>query len=134
MNILDHKSYQYAKDVVDGKVVSAKYIKKACQNFIDDIFDPHCKYFIDEDLLKLIENITKLINMPTGLRVGVSSYEALAGFQWFFIVNALCWKHKDKPTKRRYEKCVLLIARKSGKSFLTALLIFDFNVNRTKAQ
>lgn len=123
MYILEHKSYQYAKDVVDGKIVSAKYIKKACQNFIDDIFDPHCKYFIDEDLLKLIENITKLINMPTGLRVGVSSYEALAGFQWFFIVNALCWKHKDKPTKRRYEKCVLLIARKSGKSFLTALLI-----------
>ncbi|PHD69874.1 terminase large subunit [Bacillus toyonensis] len=123
MYILNHKSYQYAKDVVDGKIVSAKYIKKACKNFIDDIQDHNCKYFIDEDLLKLIENITKLINMPTGLRVGVSSYEALAGFQWFFIVNALCWKHKDKPTKRRYEKCVLLIARKSGKSFLTALLI-----------
>lgn len=123
MNILDHKSYKYAKDVVDGKIVSAKYIKKACQNFIDDVHDPSCKYFIDEKKLSLITNLTKLINMPTGLRVGMSAHDALVGFQWFFIVNALCWYHKDDKEKRRYEKCVLLIARKSGKSFLVALVI-----------
>lgn len=123
MNILDHKSYQYAKDVVDGKIVSAKYIKKACQNFIDDVHDPSCKYFIDEEKLSLITNLTKLINMADGLRVGQSAYESLVGFQWFFLVNALCWYHKDNKEKRRYEKSVLLIARKSGKSFLTALLI-----------
>ncbi|GAB6612864.1 MULTISPECIES: terminase large subunit [Bacillus] len=123
MNILDHKSYQYAKDVVDGKIVSAKYIKKACQNFIDDIQDHNCKYFIDEEKLSLITNLTKLINMADGLRVGQSAYESLVGFQWFFLVNALCWYHKDNKEKRRYEKSVLLIARKSGKSFLTALLI-----------
>ncbi|PET04399.1 terminase [Bacillus cereus] len=123
MNILDHKSYQYARDVVDGKIVSAKYIKKACQNFIDDVHDPSCKYFIDEKKLELITNLTKLINMADGLRVGQSAYESLVGFQWFFLVNALCWYHKDNKEKRRYEKSVLLIARKSGKSFLTALLI-----------
>ncbi|EEL89659.1 TPA: terminase TerL endonuclease subunit [Bacillus nitratireducens] len=123
MNILEHKAYQYAKDVVDGKVVSAKYIKKVCQNFIDDVHDHNCKYFIDEKKLELITNLTKLINMPTGLRVGMSAHDALVGFQWFFIVNALCWYHKDDKEKRRYEKCVLLIARKSGKSFLVALVI-----------
>ncbi|PGQ40299.1 terminase [Bacillus thuringiensis] len=123
MYILNHKSYQYAKDVVDGKIVSAKYIKKACQNFIDDVHDPACKYFIDEEKLSLITNLTKLINMADGLRVGQSAYESLVGFQWFFLVNALCWYHKDNKEKRRYEKSVLLIARKSGKSFLTALLI-----------
>lgn len=63
-----------------------------------------------------------LINMASGLKAGTSTYEALGLFQWFFLVNALCWKWKATPEKRRYEKSVLLIARKSGKSFLVALI------------
>jgi phage terminase large subunit-like protein len=120
--ILNHKAYQYAQDVVEGRIISAKYIKKACQNFLKDVHDPNCKYKIDEKQLELITGLTKLINMATGLKVGISSYDALAGFQWFFLVNALCWVHKDRPEKRRYEKSVLLIARKSGKSFLVGLI------------
>lgn len=123
MKIKDHKAYKYALDVTEGKIVTAKYIKIACQKFIDDVNDPNCKYFIDENKLKLITNLTALINMATGLKVGMSAHDALAGFQWFFIVNALCWYHRDNPNKRRYEKAVLLIARKSGKSFLVALVI-----------
>lgn len=122
MRIQEHKAYTYAKDVVDNKIIAGKYVKKACKNFLNDIDNPNCKYFIDENKLELITNLTKLINMATGLKVGVSSYEALAGFQWFFLVNALCWYNKDNPIKRRYEKSVLLIARKSGKSFLVALI------------
>ena len=57
----------------------------------------------------------------TGILIS-TAYETLSGFQWFFIINALCWKHKDNMKKRRYEKSVLLIARKSGKSFLVALI------------
>src|SRR5699024_4405576 len=53
---------------------------------------------------------------------GTPVYDSLGGFQWFFLANALCWKHKDNPEKRRFEKSVLLIARKSGKSFLVALI------------
>lgn len=120
--ILEHKAYQYAKDVVEDKFISAKYIKIACQNFLDDVHNPDCKYEIDEKQLELITGLTKLINMATGLKVGTSAHDALAGFQWFFLVNALCWVHKDRPEKRRYEKSVLLIARKSGKSFLVGLI------------
>lgn len=122
MKIQEHKAYKYAKDVVDKKIIAGKYVRKACENFLRDIEDKNCKYFIDEKQLELITGFTKLINMATGLKTGVSSYEALSGFQWFFIVNALCWYHKDNPIKRRYEKSVLLIARKSGKSFLVALI------------
>ena len=122
MNIKEHKAYLYAKDVVDNKIIAGKYVKKACVKFLADVNNPKCKYFIKESELDLITNLTKLINMATGLKVGISAYEALAGFQWFFLVNALCWYHKDNPIKRRYEKSVLLIARKSGKSFLVALI------------
>lgn len=122
LKIQEHKAYKYAIDVVNNKVVAGKYVKKSCSKFLEDINNEDCKYFIKESELELITNLTKLINMATGLKVGISAHEALAGFQWFFLVNALCWYHKDNPTKRRYEKSVLLIARKSGKSFLVALI------------
>jgi len=52
--------------------------------------------------------------MPNGIKVGKPIGDCLAGFQWFFIINALCWKEKDNHDKRRYEKSVLLIGRKNG--------------------
>ena len=121
--IKNHKAYKYAQKVVNNEIVSGKYIKIACESFLNDVDDnENCKYFIDISELDKITNLTKLINMATGLKVGVSAFDALAGFQWFFLVNALCWKHKENPKKRRYEKSVLLIARKSGKSFLVGLI------------
>ncbi|PHE70492.1 terminase large subunit [Bacillus wiedmannii] len=118
----EHAAYQYAVRVTEGQIIAGKYIIKSCQRFLDELHDPDSKYFIDEDELKKITGLTKLINMATGLLAGTSTHDALAPFQWFFIVNALCWKYKENPIKRRYEKSVLLIARKSGKSFLVALI------------
>lgn len=123
MTIQDHLAYKYAEEVVRGNVVAGRYIIIACQKFLNDVNDPNCKYIIDEEKLELYTNLTGLINMPTGLRVGMPAKDALVGFQWFLIVNMLCWVHKDNPNKRRYETAVLLIARKSGKSFLVSLII-----------
>lgn len=120
--IKSHKAYKYAQDVVSGKIIAGKYVIKQCQKFLDDLDNEDCKYFIDEKEVDKITNLTKLINMASGPAAGKSTYESLADFQWFFIINALCWKHKDNHEKRRYERSVLLIARKSGKSFLVGLI------------
>lgn len=120
--IKEHPAYQYATKVTNGEIIAGKYVKKACAKFLADVHNPKCEYFIDENELRKIMGLTKLINMATGLMAGKPTYEALAPFQWFFLVNALCWKYKNNPIKRRYEKSVLLIARKSGKSFLVALI------------
>lgn len=122
MNIKDHKAYKYALDVVEGRLHTGKYVIKQCQKFLDDIDNVDSKYFIDEDEVEKITNLTKLINMSAGPAAGKPAHDALGGFQWFFIINALCWKHKDNHEKRRYERSVLLIARKSGKSFLVGLI------------
>jgi len=122
MSIKQHKAYQYALDVVKGKIITGKYIKKECAKFLRDLEDPDCKYYIDEDEVKKITELTKLINMASGPAAGKPAHDALAGFQWYFIINALCWKHKTNSEKRRYERSVLLIARKSGKSFLVGLI------------
>lgn len=120
--IEEHAAYQYAVQVTEGEVIAGKYVIKTCQEFLDEYHNPDSKYFLDEADLKKITNLTKLINMATGLKAGTPVHDSLGGFQWFFLANALCWKHKDNPEKRRFEKSVLLIARKSGKSFLVALI------------
>lgn len=112
--VLNHPSYKYAQDVVTGKSSANRYIQKQCQKFLDDLEDESCKYFFDEDDLQLIDDLLKLVKMADGHRVGMSAYEALAPFQWFFLANTLGWKHKANPDKRRYQKSVLLIARKNG--------------------
>ena len=109
-----HQSYEYAAKVVDGTYDSGYYVTKTCQNFLDDLHDSESPYYMDIDQVELISNLLKLINFGSGLLAGKPIYEGLAGFQWFFIVSILGWKHKDDPEKRRYEKSVLLIARKSG--------------------
>lgn len=122
MDIKNHVAYQYALSVVNEEVITGKYIKKECKKFLKDIEDPDCKFFIDVEEVNKITMLTKLINMASGPAAGKSAHDALAGFQWYFIINALCWKHKSNHEKRRYERSVLLIARKSGKSFLVALI------------
>ena len=117
--IKNNKAYQYALWCVDdnNKKVG-RYVKKQCQDFIDIVNDENSKYYIKEKELLIIEGFLKLINiMPNK-----SAYDNLVGFQWFFIVNSLCVRRKTN-NKRRYELSILLIARKNGKTLLTALIL-----------
>lgn len=119
-----HEAYKYALDVVDGVIPSNKYITRVCEKFLEDIDNQEndgFPYVLDMNYVELITNMTKLINMASGLKVGMTAYDALTGFQWFFLINSLCWKEKKDLEKRRYEKNILLIGRKSGKTFLVGL-------------
>lgn len=120
--IVEHPSYQYALSVVNDDIIAGKYIKKECQKFLEDIENDDSPYYLDVDTMEMIDDLTSLMNMADGMNIGISVRDSLADFQWYFIINSLCWKHKNNPEKRRYEKSTLLIARKSGKSFLVALI------------
>lgn len=120
--IIEHPSYQYALSVVNDEIIAGKYIKKECQKFLEDIENEESPYYLDIDTMEMIDDLTSLMNMADGMNIGISVKDSLADFQWYFIINSLCWKHKSNPEKRRYEKSTLLIARKSGKSFLVALI------------
>src|SRR5699024_3124458 len=91
-------------------------------DYMDHQDDDDFEYFFDYDFANLVTEMTKLINMASGTKAGESVHSSLAGFQWFFIINVLCWKYKNNSEKRRYEKAVLLIARKAGKTFLIAIV------------
>lgn len=121
MNIKEHKSYIYAKNSIDNKRVP-KYVQLQCKDFLKMADDEDDKYIIDLKLVELIDNLLKLMNMSTGLKVGKTVYESLAGFQWLFIVSILCSKHRSNIEKRRYETATLFIGRKAGKTFLISVI------------
>lgn len=121
----DQAVYTYAVEVTEDKFPSNKDIQIMAENFLRDLTaseDEDYKFFFDIKLAQKITMLTKLINMASGIKQGTPVHDSLAPFQWFFIMNVLCWKYKDEPEKRRYEQSILLIARKSGKTFLVALL------------
>ncbi len=111
-------------DVLDGKFPTNKYIKSICKKFIYELnHEEELDYFFDYGTADKIMNIMKLINFATGAVAGQSLYEACVGYQYFFVLNIFCWKRKDRPDKRRYEICLLWIARKNSKSVNSALIM-----------
>lgn len=116
-----HKSYQYALSVRNGEIPVGKYVKKVTEQFLDDMerseTDDTFEFVFDYRLAGKIDTMTGLMKAPSGIVAGTPINEMLAPFQWFFIMVSMGWKHKDDIEKRRYEKNVLLIARKSGKRF-----------------
>lgn len=121
-NFKKHPAYKYAYDVTNKKFPANELITKVCSDFLDELENPDSEFFFDYNLVEGIDGILGMIIVPSGFKAGHPAREVLAGFQWFFILNALCWKMKNDHEKRRYEKSILLIARKSGKTFITALL------------
>lgn len=120
----NHPCYKYALDSIDNEDYP-RYVRKQCEEFLNGIErqdDESYPYFLDLSIVNRITKFLHLINFASGVRVGTPVVYGLAGFQWFMIVNTLAWKLKAQPEKRRYEKSVLLIARKSGKSFLVGLI------------
>lgn len=111
-------------DVLDGKFPTNKYIKSICKKFLYELdHEEELDYFFDYETADKIMNIMKLINFATGSVAGQSLYEACVGYQYFFVLNIFCWKRKDRLDKRRYEICLLWIARKNSKSVNSALIM-----------
>lgn len=123
----EHKAYQYALSVRNNEIPVGKYVRKMTEQFLDDMDksenDETFGFVFDYRLAGKINTMTGLMKAPSGIVAGTPINEMLAGFQWFFIMVSMCWKHRDDIEKRRYEKNVLLIARKSGKTFMTAVML-----------
>jgi len=111
----NHPAYKYAKDVVNKDIVANVDITMTCEKFKKDVdAKDDCDYYFDYNMVNKITAISKYVIMPKGPKAGLPIGDCLAGFQWFFLINALCWKEKNNHAKRRYEKSVLLIGRKNG--------------------
>ena len=119
---LKNKAYKYASDVVNKKIIAPKYVIKQCQEFLDIAEGKNPKYVINNNKVKQIEAILKLLIMPKGLKAGQSIYKCSCGYQWVFYISILCIVYKNNPNKRRYETAILEIARKNFKTYTIATI------------
>ena len=117
-----HPARVYADAVVAKKINAPKYVVKQCKKFNKIANNRDKRYRINEDRVDLIDGMLDLMIMPKGLAIGKTIKEAMAGFQWLFIIAVLCTVYKDDPERRRYETAILEICRKNGKTFLIAVL------------
>lgn len=116
-----NKAYEYAKESIRAKDVP-KYVKKQCREFIKIADGKDEKYFLDDDKVKQIENVLKLLIMPKGLKAGQTLYECSTQYQWLFYISVLAIVHRDNPNKRRYETAILEICRKNFKTYTVATM------------
>lgn len=117
-----HPAYQYAMDVAKGNINAPKYVKLQVKEFLNIANNKDRQYIIDDNKVRTIGELLKLLIMPKGLKANITVYDAMAGFQWFFITAILCTVERNNKDKRRYENAILEICRKNGKTFIIAIL------------
>ena len=83
---MHNKAYMYAKECIKSKK-APKYVKKQAKQFIYIADGKSDKYFINEERLKRIESILKLLIMPKGLKAGQTLYECTCNYQWLFYTS-----------------------------------------------
>lgn len=120
---VDKKWTQYAEDVVSGKVAAGQYIKLSAQRFLD-WFGRDDIYFNTEIMDRIDKFVPQLKNFEG---VWAGQPVKLLPFQRFVIANIFGWFYKKSPVpqvknKRVVEDALLFIARKNGKSALTAII------------
>jgi phage terminase large subunit-like protein len=108
--------------VAEGKINAPKFVKLQVKEFLSIANNKDSRYKIDENKVRTIGELLKLLIMPKGLKANATVYDAMAGFQWLFIIAIMCTVERDNPDKRRYENAILEICRKNGKTFLIAVL------------
>ena len=117
-----HPAEVYARAVVSGDIDAPKYVIKQCEDFLNTWDEKNETYCINQKLLGKIYKITKVLKMAKGPKTGKSIYSALAGYQWLLITATICTVRRDDKRKRRYERVLLEISRKNGKTFVVAVL------------
>lgn len=108
--------------VAESKINAPKFVKLQIKEFLSIANNKDSRYKIDENKVRTIGELLKLLIMPKGLKANATVYDAMVGFQWLFIIAIMCIVERDNPDKRRYENAILEICRKNGKTFLIAVL------------
>lgn len=111
---------QYARDVLNGKILACKYVKLACQRHYDDLktsLDPKYPYTFNRELAERACRFVQLLPHSSGDLKGQKL--RLEPWQAFIFSCVFGWVTK-KNKKRRFKEAYIRVARKNGKSFFAA--------------
>ncbi len=111
----DHVSVAYAREVVSGERLACKWVRLACQRFLDD--------FGREDLYFDVAAADRVIGFVEWFRHYKGDWAGqrlkLEAWQKFVISAIFGWKRKASG-KRRYKYAYIEVPRKNGKTILAA--------------
>ncbi|HCM9218086.1 TPA: terminase large subunit [Enterobacter kobei] len=111
---------QYARDVLNGKILACKSIQLACQRHFNDLKislekDYPCRF--DRELAERACRFVQLLPHSSGDLAGQKL--KLEPWQAFAFSSIFGWVTK-KTKKRRFREAYIRVARKNGKSFFAA--------------
>ena len=116
-----NKAYEYCLRCIDTPECPC-YVKKQMRQWMDICDGKDETYKVSNRKVKQLYAILKVLRMPKGLRAGQSLYDCTTGYQWLFYIATLCTVRRDNTEKRKYETCVLEIARKNFKTYTIATI------------
>lgn len=110
---------QYAKDVVEGKIITSKKVRQACERHLNDLkrqgTDDFPFIFDEEKGFRPVDFIQRFCKPSKG------NFRRLELQPWqHFIIGSLYgWVHKDTKL-RRFKEGLIFVARKNGKSTMVS--------------
>ncbi|WP_200416293.1 terminase large subunit [Virgibacillus salexigens] len=112
----------YAKKVVSGKITAGKKVIRACERHLRDLKKENFDYVYLPERANIAVNFIELLpDISTGKPV------KLAEFQTFIVYSLYGWYRKENTELRRFNKALISMARKNGKSALiSGIAIFEF--------
>ena len=116
-----NKAYEYCAKSINTPECPI-YVKKQMKAWLAVCDGKDDTYFVSHSKMKQLYAILKVLRMPKGLRAGQSLYDCTTGYQWLFYIATLCTVRRDNPQKRKYETCLLEIARKNFKTYTIATI------------
>lgn len=113
--------YQYADDVLNGLIITGKYIRLAAQRFKNDLSNPDYEFIEDEvdECIRFISTLKHFTGSHSGDRFILEPWQA------FIVANIVGFYHKG-TNKRKYSSSYIEVSRKNGKSALAAALCLYF--------
>lgn len=114
------RAYQYAVDIVDGKIPAGRYTRLACQRHLDDL-DREFDYVFDMDKAERACRFIEQLPHTKGRWAARREKLILHPSQSFFISSIFGWVHAHTGLRRFFEVFYFL-PRKNAKSVTAAAI------------
>lgn len=113
------EAIRYAEDVVSGEIVACKYVRLACQRFLDDLEREDWQYEFDPSKADKAVSFMETLHHTKGKWASKGERLKLEPWQKFVECNLFGWINKETGN-RRFRESYEEIPRKNGKSLRLA--------------
>ncbi len=111
---------QYAQDVVKGNIQVGRYVRLACQRFLNYLDDKAWQWEFRPEYVQHVLEFASYLKHTKGKDAGTQV--SLQPFQVLFLCAIYGFRSKSNPARRMVQDVILFIPRKAGKSTLNAIV------------